>query len=547
MTPAIVLDVAAGLAIAGLVVLGWRALWFLTDDAYIAFRYASNLLSGRGLVWNAAPFVRVEGYTSFLWVVLLAGVWRLTGLEPPVTANVLSLFAGFGSLAIGLAWLRRLPSLAASGLRERTIVWLAVLGIASDRSFLTWLSSGLETALFDFLFLWWLFECFELSEASGIGARLRLTTSAALLALCRPDGLLAVAATPLALAACPARGRRLGAELAAQAPLLGVATHLLWRRAYYGFWVPNTYYAKHLGAWPEAGARYLGCFVLEYGYWLLLVFAGIAWWRGGFAVRLQSHASLRRSAPRALALAVLVAHAFYYTFVIGGDHFEYRVYSHLVIPLWILAADVVCRAFRTTPARAAALASLLIASWGLSWAQWAATKDVQPSRSERHAWVVKLAGRTPAPFAGVVAVWDDWQEWLIGRYVCVRWHEHREFERYYRALLPRRLSNAQLGTEGPPVLALPSVGIAGWMLPDAFVIDEFGLNDRVVARTTAPTSVAQRRMAHDRAPPPGYVECFRPNLLLSNRGLERLPHVAPLTAERIRECERIGWSKVSGG
>ena len=29
---------------------GWRQLWFLTDDAYIAFRYVSNAMAGRGLV-----------------------------------------------------------------------------------------------------------------------------------------------------------------------------------------------------------------------------------------------------------------------------------------------------------------------------------------------------------------------------------------------------------------------------------------------------------------------------------------------------------------
>jgi len=50
---------------------GWREFWFLTDDAYIAFRYASNALLDNGYVWNAEPFRPVEGYTSFLYVVTL--------------------------------------------------------------------------------------------------------------------------------------------------------------------------------------------------------------------------------------------------------------------------------------------------------------------------------------------------------------------------------------------------------------------------------------------------------------------------------------------
>ncbi|UCG61884.1 MAG: hypothetical protein JSV52_00925, partial [Candidatus Zixiibacteriota bacterium] len=55
--------------------IGWRKFWFLTDDAFIAFRYVSNSILGHGYTWNAPPFRPVEGYTSFLWVILLESVW----------------------------------------------------------------------------------------------------------------------------------------------------------------------------------------------------------------------------------------------------------------------------------------------------------------------------------------------------------------------------------------------------------------------------------------------------------------------------------------
>ena len=64
-------DVALGLAVLLGAYAGWRLFWFLTDDAFIAFRYASNGVLGHGLVWNPPPFQAVEGYTSFLWVRLL--------------------------------------------------------------------------------------------------------------------------------------------------------------------------------------------------------------------------------------------------------------------------------------------------------------------------------------------------------------------------------------------------------------------------------------------------------------------------------------------
>ena len=61
------------------------------DDAYISFRYAANYLSGHGLVYNYAE--RVEGYTNFLWVMLLAlfkGVFGADFLFFSRVAGVLS-------------------------------------------------------------------------------------------------------------------------------------------------------------------------------------------------------------------------------------------------------------------------------------------------------------------------------------------------------------------------------------------------------------------------------------------------------------------------
>ena len=58
--------------------------WWLTDDAFISFRYARNLLEGHGLVFN--PGERVEGYTNFLWVLELAALWGLFGLRPEYAA-----------------------------------------------------------------------------------------------------------------------------------------------------------------------------------------------------------------------------------------------------------------------------------------------------------------------------------------------------------------------------------------------------------------------------------------------------------------------------
>ena len=93
--------VVISLATVVAVYFGWRLFWFLTDDAFIAFRYISNSHLGYGYVWNAPPFRPVEGYTSFLWVVLLDVVWRVSGVEPPAAANYVSLLFTYLTLLVG--------------------------------------------------------------------------------------------------------------------------------------------------------------------------------------------------------------------------------------------------------------------------------------------------------------------------------------------------------------------------------------------------------------------------------------------------------------
>ncbi len=502
---------------------GWRLFWFLTDDAFIAFRYVHNEIVGRGLVWNPAPFRPVEGYTSFLWVLLLDVVWRGFGVEPPVAANWLSL--GFGYLTLGVVChvLFELELPARYRHLRPSLFALAFAGFLSNRTFLAALSSGLETSLFNFLVSAWLASSIS-SQKSPTGRRWSLTVlAAALLALARPDGLLFCAGTAIGVALWQWRRRR-PQELWCLSPLCIVLAHLLWRHATYGTWLPNTYHAKYTGAWPESGARYLGSFVIEYA-----LYVPLALWLA--ALMRKTDLALRLSW---LALTILAAHLTYYTLVVGGDHFEYRVYSHLVPWCWVAMIVLAVRLFPNPSAGFPALLVGLLLSLPVPWLHWLRSHEKQ-ARADTEFMVITLSWAFPPPFSFLVKQWDDWQAWLIEHYVCMRHQEHKVFGALQLSTYPDRRRGLSMQWDEHNVYVINTTGVPGWILPNAAVIDTHGLNDFVIARTP-PNTRGERHMAHDRWPPHGYVACFEPNVSIEGAAIIVRPR--PLSDTRIRECER---------
>jgi arabinofuranosyltransferase len=69
-------------------------------------------------------------------------------------------------------------------------------------------------------------------------------------------------------------------------------------------------------------------------------------------------------------------------------------------------------------------------------------------------------------------------------------------------------------------------------------VDELGLNDQVIAHTPARRAGQfNRAMAHDRQAPKGYVECFRPNVRVSDGHAAVRARNVPLTPAEVKSCE----------
>jgi hypothetical protein len=288
---------------------------FLTDDAYISFRYARNLSDGAGLVFNPG-YEAVEGYTNFLWVLLLAGLDRL-GAAPHVAAIPLSLACSAGLWAVTAVCAARWAPPGRGGAAAAIATGL----LAVTPSVAVWSTGGLETRLFELLIVSGVFRLISEDAALQRGSSRVWPLAAlwlALATLTRPDGLLIAASVLGAVLAVRWRelARRWPWTLASAGLYAGVVgAHYGFRRLYYGEWLPNTYYAKVSGqSWWGLGGQYLEAFALEHAIylWIPLLLAGVAF-------------QLRRGSPLlpiAFAAACL-PHALYVASV-GGDHFEFR-------------------------------------------------------------------------------------------------------------------------------------------------------------------------------------------------------------------------------
>ncbi|HVV51795.1 MAG TPA: hypothetical protein VHO06_19155, partial [Polyangia bacterium] len=245
---------ALAVAIAAALVAAWRVKW-VADDAFISFRYAENLARGHGLVWN--PGERVEGYTNFLWTVLLAGAIRVH-LDPVRVSVVL----GLTSYALLLVTVFRLGWRLLSE-KRRALALLPLALAATNPYLISFATSGLET-MFVALMVTLAFERAEAGWPRAAG----LCAAAALMA--HPDQAILVAALAGALALDRAR-RREALVYCATVAAVFVPYYLL-RWWYYGEFWTNTYYTKSASAaYFSQGFTYLGMALLSGGLWGLIV------------------------------------------------------------------------------------------------------------------------------------------------------------------------------------------------------------------------------------------------------------------------------------
>jgi hypothetical protein len=323
----------------------WRVRRFTIDDAYISYRYARNLARGLGLVYNAGE--RIEGYTNFLWTVILAGGIRV-GLDPDILAKVLGGLSALGALGFTYLLAERLKPF-------EVLPCFATWLLASSIVFSGYAVFGLETSFFLFLILGgsWLFfresdAALEASKTPPGDRRPLLRTLPfsglvfGLAGITRPEAPMYIGILMLFLGLRFFSPQNL---LRGALFVLPVAAHVLWRHSYYGAWLPNTLSAKtgDLSAQVGWGWDYFQRYAATVGPVLYLAIFGVAL---GVVAR-------RRDVLGFALIAALVAG---YITLVGGDWMPVYRFASPFEPFAFLLVDLAARDIVDRRSRVATLA-----------------------------------------------------------------------------------------------------------------------------------------------------------------------------------------------
>ncbi len=425
--------VAALSAILAVFVFQAVSLNFTQDDAYISFRYVKNLIAGHGLVFN--PGQRVEGYTNFLWIMIIA-LFAGLGLDPVMVSKVLGVASGCLSVVVLYEiskhyFGRAVTALASTaggrpahpgfaGMTPDEIRLLALsppLLLASNGAFAYWSISGLETSLFVLGVLTTLY-CYLSDMRLAVAA-------AATTSLVRPEGVLIFAI--LMLYSLIARRESVGrVALSVMGFALLTLPFLVFRLLYYGDLLPNPFYAK-TGLSPDylrSGLGYFWNFLRDYGLMGLLYLVPILMWR-----------RLRTEGRTLLVTACVYS---LYVILVGGDVLRGHRFLLPAVPL---------------------LYVLIVFSIG--------DLTVCPSGNtfRRTAWIGIVIAIAAATFAVP-------QDSIL---------EARRYELGLNAKLAKyaRVLNGYAGSD--VTIAVPTIGVISY-LTDAKVIDMLGLTDPHIAK-----------------------------------------------------------------
>ncbi len=282
----------------------WKLRW-LCDDAFISFSYARNLSEGFGFVYQVGEYV--EGYSNFLWTLLLSGFFVI-GVSPLKASLVLGILSYF-FLLVYLYFVER---------KERPFSNLPLYLIHFVLFYHGWIfaTSGLETMMFTLFLTIGLIEWQKKDNRAGY-----LLLFAALV---RPEGMLFLTLYTFEKGSDTRK-------IKSAFPFLFFLFFIAARFVYYDDFLPNTYYAKaNRPAYFSQGMMYLFYWFRVYPLYTIVFLYSI----------FLNLDQIYRKFPAFRSLCILIY--IFYVLFIGGDFMAMRFWLPVMPYLsWIVYLKLV--------------------------------------------------------------------------------------------------------------------------------------------------------------------------------------------------------------
>ena len=333
------------------------------DDANIFMQYARNLAHGHGFVFHPGG-EKVEGFTSLLWVVVCS-IFYLVSAHPELLITAFLLLITSLTVTMVYLELRKDIELLETGIFLRYFLFaFSAFLVCIGPSFVVWsVLSGMENGLWNFLFLgsvifllrYYRKGFLHRTEKAG------LVTFGCLMLLTRPEGLAWGLVFIVLLFVAAKRYRNNYLFPFVYLAVLGTTVILLtfFRIRYFGYPLPNTYYAKvsHDRIYNlKEGLSYLTGFLTNFNALITLFFSVLiaGSWMGikNFSLFRDSQEaahSKNRFRLRVIIVTLVIGIGLFLPLLTGGDHFGgYRFYQSLLL-LFAWGFPTLLYIYRTVP------------------------------------------------------------------------------------------------------------------------------------------------------------------------------------------------------
>jgi arabinofuranosyltransferase len=303
----------------------------ILDDAYIFFRYAENIFSGFGFVWNINE-PPVEGYTSFLYLVTL-----LTAKYLSIDLELFAILLGTLSSALTLYFAYLIYEfLYSKVLTHRWVNIVTIVILTLSPAYIYWSPAGMETSFYSIFLLLTMYSFLKLSDKKDIDGSNKNHSALilfngilfGLLCVLRFEAVLFFLAAFFFLIKEENSLVRIKINSIAVLFVLGFiiifGTYFVWRWSYFGYFFPNTYYAKTGGGLQQIAGGFL------YTVKALRLFYGFGWIP---IFIIMFFFEKRMIKEKAVFLFSIAAISILTTIFIGGDHFHLGRFVLPVLPL----------------------------------------------------------------------------------------------------------------------------------------------------------------------------------------------------------------------